>query len=101
MPRRLDAADEYRVVPAVMNRIQGAVEPGQAVVQDRSTLMAKARCLEIRPWLRAFLSMQARIRGGLSDSEQNELTVIPRMPPSRSVVRTATPLAQRRRAPLN
>src|SRR3989304_1414118 len=46
--------------------------------------MAKARCLAISPWLRVFLSMQARTRGGLSDSEQKELTGVPwRAPPRR------------------
>src|SRR5438093_1794640 len=52
-------------------------------------------------WLRAFLSMQTRINGGERDTEQNELTVIPMMPPSRRVVRIATPLPQRLMAVLN
>ena len=60
--------------------------------------MAKARCLSISWWLRAFLSMQTRIMGGASDTEQKELTVIPMMPPSRRVVRIDTPLPQRRMA---
>src|SRR5262245_30530568 len=63
--------------------------------------MAKEPWRSIRAWLRVFLSMQARIRGGLRETEPNELTVIPRIPPSRQVVRIDTPLPQRRKALLN
>ena len=40
------------------------------------------------------LSMQIRISGGLSESEENELTVMPWKSPSWPVVTTVTPLAK-------